>query len=160
MLSIYAPIVERTAISFELEVPSLAEFEERIRRCSAQWVWLVAELHGRVAGYAYGSSHRERAAYRWSTETTAYVSPEFRRQGVATALYRGLLPALAALGYCNAYAGVALPNPASVALHERVGFRCIGTFPAVGHKFNQWHDVQWFHSPLRTDPPPEGRGEV
>jgi phosphinothricin acetyltransferase len=155
MLSIYAPIVQSTAISFESEPPSLAEFEGRVRKYSSGWAWLVCELNGAVVGYAYGSPHRERAAYRWSTETSAYVAPEARRQGVGTLLYQALLPALASKGLCNAYAGIALPNPASVALHVSVGFRSIGTFPAVGRKFGQWHDVGWFHCSLRQLAPGE-----
>jgi L-amino acid N-acyltransferase YncA len=153
MLAIYAPVVELTAISFELAPPSLAEFEQRIEKYAADWGWLVCELDGQLAGYAYGSPHRERAAYRWSTETSAYVAPAARRRGVGASLYRSLLPALAAKGYCNAYAGIALPNPASVALHESVGFRPIGVFPAVGRKFDRWHDVGWFHYALREAPP-------
>lgn len=153
MLDIYAPVVERTAISFELTAPTLSEFVERMRKISAGWVWLVAERDGQVIGYAYGSPHRERAAYRWSTEVTAYVAPAAQRQGIGRQLYGALLPQLADRGLCNAYAGIALPNDASIALHQRVGFRAIGTFPAVGRKFGRWHDVAWFHSALRAEPP-------
>jgi L-amino acid N-acyltransferase YncA len=155
MLAIYEPIVQHTAISFELEPPSPAEFEQRLAKYSADWAWIVGEIDGAVVGYAYGSPHRERAAYRWSTETSAYVAEAARRNGVGAALYRALLPRLAARGYCNAYAGIALPNPASVALHQSVGFRPIGVFPSVGRKFGQWHDVGWFHCPLHAAPPDE-----
>jgi L-amino acid N-acyltransferase YncA len=149
MLAIYAPVVRETAISFENEPPSLDEFAERIRTYSAEWGWLVAEHDGEILGYAYGSAHRARHAYRYSTETSAYVSLAARRQGVGKRLYEALLTALATRGLCNAYAGISLPNPASVALHESAGFRLIGTFPAVGHKFGNWHDVAWFYRPLR-----------
>jgi L-amino acid N-acyltransferase YncA len=152
MLAIYAPIVRETAISFELDPPSLPEFEDRVIKYSKDWVWLVAEVDGNVVGYAYGSSHRERLAYQWSTETSAYVAEAARGSGIGKLLYRALLPALADRGYCNAYAGIALPNEASVALHESVGFRSIGTFPSVGRKFNRWHDVGWFHCNLRSHP--------
>jgi L-amino acid N-acyltransferase YncA len=152
MLAIYAPIVRDTAISFELDPPSLSEFEERVLKYSRDWVWLVAEVDGKVVGYAYGSSHRERPAYQWSTETSAYVAEAARGNGIGTLLYQALLPALAGRGYCNAYAGIALPNKPSVALHESVGFRFIGTFPSVGRKFNRWHDVGWFHCQLRSHP--------
>ncbi len=152
MLAIYAPVVENTAISFELVPPTLDEFSDRIRKYSAKWAWLVAELDGNVVGYVYGSSHRERAAYQWSTETAAYIAPQSRGRGIGKALYKALLPALATKGYCNAYAAIALPNQASVSLHESVGFRSIGTFPAVGRKFDRWHDVGWFHCALRDAP--------
>lgn len=152
MLAIYAPIVERTAISFETAPPSVEEFAGRVRKILERWACLAAEADGRVLGYAYGSSHRERAAYRWSTETSAYVAESARGQGVGAALYRELMPRLAELGFCNAYAGVALPNPASVALHERAGFRPIGVFPKVGRKFGRWHDVAWYHRTLRDRP--------
>jgi L-amino acid N-acyltransferase YncA len=152
MLAIYAPIVRDTAISFELEPPTLAEFEERVRKYAKGWAWLVADIEGELVGYAYGSLHRERLAYQWSTETSAYVAQHARAQGVGKQLYRELLPMLAERGFCNAYAGIALPNDASVALHETVGFRSLGVFPSVGRKFNRWHDVGWFHCKLREQP--------
>jgi L-amino acid N-acyltransferase YncA len=155
MLAIYAPIVRQTAISFELEPPPLSEFQERVRKYSKSWIWLVAEAEGRIIGYAYGSSHRERLAYKWSTETSAYVHPDAQGQGVGKRLYQELLPALANLGYCNAYAGIALPNPGSVALHTSVGFKEVGRFPRAGRKFGKWHDIGWFHCSLREAPPSE-----
>lgn len=153
LLAIYAPFVERTTVSFEASAPTREEFAGRIRRCAAQWAWLLAERDGTVAGYACGSRHREREAYRWSVETSAYVDPRFRRQGVATALYRALFDALAQRGYCNAFAGVALPNDASIGLHRRLGFEPIGVFRRVGHKFGAWRDVAWFQRTLRDEPP-------
>ena len=155
MLAIYLPVVKETAISFELEAPTLQEFEARVAKCARGWAWLVAEQGGRILGYAYGSAHRERAAYQWSTETSAYVHPHARGTGVGKALYQALIPELAAKGYCNAYAGISLPNAASVALHQSVGFCAIGQFPSVGRKFGRWHDVGWFHRRLRADPPSE-----
>jgi L-amino acid N-acyltransferase YncA len=153
MLAIYRHYVEATAISFEEEVPSIEDYAARVGKYVAGWAGVVAEVDGRVTGYAYGSSHRERAAYRWSVETTVYVAPGAQRSGVGRRLYGALLPMLADAGYCNAYAGVALPNDASVALHRAVGFQPIGTLPRVGYKFERWHDVAWFHLPLREQPP-------
>lgn len=152
LLAIYAPYVETTAVSFETELPSVAEFARRIEQALADWAWLVAERDGRCVGYAYGSQHRERAAYRWSAEVTAYVHPDFQRQGIGGALYLRLFDDLAAKGYCNAFAGVTLPNEASVALHRRVGFEPIGVFRNVGWKFERWHDVRWFQRRLRDRP--------
>jgi L-amino acid N-acyltransferase YncA len=134
LLAIYRPFVERTAISSEAVVPTLGEFAIRIGNALAGWSWLVAEHEGQCIGYAYGSSHRERAAYRWSVEVSAYVHPNHLRQGVESALYAKLLPELASKGFCNAYAGVTLPNASSVAMHCRMGFESIGVFRAVGRK--------------------------
>ena len=152
MLAIYAPIVRETAVSFELVPPTQAEFEARIAKYTEGWAWLVAEVDGMLAGYAYGSGHRERPAYRLSTETSVYVAPAAQGRGVGKQLYQALLGCLAERGFCNAYAGIAWPNSASVALHRAVGFCEIGRFPAVGRKFNQWHDMVWFHRPLRVQP--------
>jgi len=153
MLSIYAPIVRDTATSFESEPPSVDEFSKRIQKYGEHWAWLVAERDGELLGYAYGSSHRERAAYRWSTETSVYVAEFARGQGLGRKLYEALLPVLAERGYCNAYAGIAMPNDASLALHRAVGFRDIGVFERVGHKFGRWHNVAWLQKQLRDQPP-------
>lgn len=153
MLAIYAPIVEQTAISFEEVPPSLSEFADRLRKYIEGWRAYVAQEDGKVVGYAYGSAHRERAAYRWSVETTVYVDSVRRRSGVGRALYAELLPALARAGFCNAFAGVALPNEASLGLHRALGFTDIGTFPRVGYKHGAWRDVAWFYKPLREQPP-------
>lgn len=152
-LAIYGPIVQTTAISFEAAVPSVEEFAARIENSLSAWTWLIAEKEGRCIGYAYGHAHRPRAAYQWSVETTIYVSSAHHGQGVGKSLYARLFADLAALGYCNAYAGVAQPNEASMALHRGVGFEYIGTFRAVGRKFERWHDVAWFQRKLRETPP-------
>lgn len=154
LLAIYAPFVEHTVVSFETSVPPVDEFAARVRMYAAQWAWLVAERDGRCIGYAYGSPHRERAAYRWSTETSAYVDASAQRAGVGKALYLALFDALIAGGYCNAYAGITLPNEASMALHRSVGFEPVGVFRSIGYKFGAWHDVAWAQRRLRDGPPP------
>lgn len=154
LLAIYAPYVEHSVVSFETKVPDVDEFAGRVRKFAAQWAWLVAERDGRMVGYAYGSPHRERAAYRWSAETSAYVDASAQRQGVGKALYLALFEVLAARGYCQAFAGMTLPNDASVALHRSVGFEPIGVFRAIGYKFGAWHDVAWAQRRLRDGPPP------
>lgn len=151
LLAIYAPFVTDTAVSFETEVPTLDEFERRITKALSRWQWLVAEADGRCIGYAYGSMHRERPAYQWSTEVSAYVHPQHHRRGVAGALYRQLFSDLAALGHAQAFAGITQPNEASVALHRAMGFQPIGVFRSVGRKFDRWHDVAWFQRPLRLE---------
>jgi L-amino acid N-acyltransferase YncA len=155
LLAIYRPFVEASAVSFEVVAPTVEEFATRIRKALAGWQWLVAERDGHSIGYAYGSSHRERAAYRFSVEVSAYVDPTHQRQGVGRLLYTKLFTDLAERGYCNAYAGVTLPNAASIALHRGVGFEFIGTFRAAGRKFGAWHDVAWFQRRLRALPPCE-----
>ena len=155
VVSIYAPYIEETAISFEDTVPTVADMAARIAKSRSRWEWLVAELDDAVVGYAYGTAHRERAAYRWSVEVSAYVRSDHHRQGIGRALYEALFVALADKGFCNAFAGIALPNDASVKLHTSVGFEPIGTFRSIGWKFGQWHDVAWFQRQLRPGPPVE-----
>jgi phosphinothricin acetyltransferase len=153
LLEIYRPFVERSAVSFELQPPTLDEFAARMQKTLTGWAWLVAEHEGRCVGYAYGSAHRERAAYRWSVETSAYVDERHRRRGIARQLYAELFDRLRARGFCNALAIITLPNEPSVALHRSVGFEPIGVFKAVGRKFGKWHDVAWFQRLLRDSPP-------
>ena len=153
LLALYRPIVLETAISFEIDPPSVQEFRRRIEATIARWVWLVAEVDSRPVGYAYAGSHRARAAYRWSVETSICVGAEYRGRGHGTALYEALLDAAATRGYCNAYAAIALPNDASIRLHRRVGFEHVGVFRNVGRKFGRWHDVSWWQRKLRDEPP-------
>jgi L-amino acid N-acyltransferase YncA len=146
---IYRPYVETTAVSFELEVPSIEEFQRRISAAVEGWSWLVADVDGLPVGYAYGSDHRAREAYRSSVETSAYVHEDYRRQGIGRALYAQLLNELRERGFGSAFAGITLPNDASVGFHESLGFQSIGVFPRVGRKFGAWHDVAWFYRPLQ-----------
>ena len=142
--AIYAPIVERTAISFEDAPPAAAEMARRIVRTLEAYPYLVAAREGQLLGYAYAGPHRVRPAYRHSVDVTAYVAEAARRQGVGKALYGALLAALADAGYHAAFAGIALPNPASESLHKAVGFELVGTYREVGFKFGRWHDVAWW----------------
>ena len=159
LLAIYAPFVERTTVSFEAVPPTVDEFAARIAKNLKGWQYLVAERDGRVAGYAYGSMHRERAAYRFSAEVSAYLDPAYHRQGIGRALYLRLFDDLAAKGYCNAFAGITLPNDASVGLHKAVGFEPIGVFRNIGWKYGRWHDVAWLQRKLRDAPLPEEAGQ-
>lgn len=151
--AIYAPVVRETAISFELEPPDSAEMRRRIERVVQRWPWLVMEVDEELAGYVYAGQHRERAAYQWSADVTAYVAPRFRRAGVGRALYTRLLELLARQGFHNAYAAITLPNPGSVALHEAVGFRQFAVYRRVGYKLGAWHDVGWWEQVLRPHEP-------
>ncbi len=157
MLAIYTPVVLETAISFEIEPPSLDEFKTRIRSTLARTPWLVCEIDGDVAGYAYAGALRTREAYQWSVEITVYVHADYRRLGVGSAVYTSLFDCLRLQGFMNAYGGIALPNPGSVGLHESMGFFHIGTYRNVGYKFGAWHDVGWWQLELThpdTEPSP------
>jgi len=147
--AIYAPIVRDTAISFEVDPPSIEEMSRRIASTLPRFPWLVCADRERIEGYVYAGQHRERAAYRWSVDVTAYVHPDARRSGVGHALYTALLAMLFVQGYHRAYAGITLPNAASVGLHESQGFTAIGVYPAVGWKLGDWHDVGWWQRTLR-----------
>ncbi|MBI5719282.1 MAG: N-acetyltransferase family protein [Burkholderiales bacterium] len=155
--AIYAPIVLHTPISFEVEPPTVAEMERRITGTLARFPWFVGEDDaGRVNGYVYASAHQERAAYRWAVNVTAYVREDCRGQKVGQRLYRRLLEELGALGYRQACAGITLPNDASVALHESVGFKLVGVYRSIGFKFGAWRDVGWWQCELQ---PAGGAGE-
>jgi L-amino acid N-acyltransferase YncA len=158
--AIYAPNVTDTVISFELEPPSADEMRRRIEGTLRRFPWLVCERRGRVLGYAYAGAHGSRAAYRWSVDVSVYVREEAHRTGVGRALYTSLFAVLKLQGFYNAYAGATLPNPASVGLHEAMGFRPVGVYHGVGYKMGAWHDVRWWHLQLRErdadpDPPAE-----
>lgn len=145
--AIYAPIVAATAISFEETPPTAAEVRARIAASAATWPWLVAD-DGALLGYAYASRHRVRDAYRWSVDVSAYVHERARGRGVGRALYDRLLTLLAAQGFHRAYAGVALPNDPSIALHRAAGFEQIAVYHEVGYKHGAWHDVAWLERAL------------
>ncbi len=153
MLAIYRPFVTDAAVSFELEPPSVAEFEARIGAAQGRWAWLAAERDGTVAGYAYAGQYKTRAAYDWSVETAVYVHEGRRGQGVGRELYSRLFTVLAEKGFCTAYAGITLPNDTSIRLHEALGFTLIGVFRRAGWKFGRWHDVSWWQRELRDRPP-------
>ena len=117
---------------------------QRIAGNGASHAWLVAEVDGAVAGYAYGSPHRSRGAYASSCDVAVYVDPAHSRQGIGRALYAELLPLLARKGFHAAFAGIALPNDASVGLHETMGFAPVGVYREVGWKMDGWRDVGWW----------------
>jgi L-amino acid N-acyltransferase YncA len=148
--SIYGPIIEATAVSFELDVPSEAEMAARIVERQPAYPWLVAEDAGSITGYAYAGRFSARAAYDWSVETSVYLAETARGRGVGSVWYKTLFRVLAAQGYRRAMAGIALPNPASVALHERTGFTLIGVYKSVGWKLGAWHDVGWWQRSVGT----------
>ncbi len=140
---IYAGIVTATTISFEESPPDVDEIRRRMLT-APRLPWLVADRGGQVAGYAYASAHRQRAAYRWSADCSVYVDAAHRSQGIGRSLYERLIAEVRALGYVSLFAGIALPNPGSVGLHEALGFTPIGVFRRTGYKHGRWHDVGWW----------------
>jgi L-amino acid N-acyltransferase YncA len=155
---IYAPHVQSSATSFEEQPPGAEEVAERIARISATHPWLVAERGEEVVGYAYACPHRERPAYRWAVDVSAYVAEGHRGEGVGRDLYEALVERLRRQRFRIACAGITLPNGASVALHERLGFVPVGVYRGIGWKAGAWRDVGWWQldlSPRSAQPPTE-----
>ncbi len=153
--AIYAPHVRDSAVSFETDPPSADEVAQRIETTLQRFPWLVCVDGSEVIGYAYAGAHRQRVAFQWSVEVSVYVKDGHHRQGVGKALYTSLFACLRVLGYYNAYAVIALPNDASVALHESLGFRHVGTLTDVGYKMGKWHTVGYWELGLRDRSAPE-----
>lgn len=141
---IYAPFVSDSRVSFEDVPPTVDEMAARIMDYGASHGWWIAEIDGRIAGYAYGSPHRTRGAYRTSCDVAVYVDRAYGRRGVGRALYGALLPQLTDKGFHAAFAGIALPNDASIALHKACGFAPVGVYHEVGWKLGGWRDVSWW----------------
>lgn len=158
--AIYAPHVEGSAVSFEEQAPDAEEMRRRIEHYGTGHAWLVAERGGQVVGYAYATAFNERPAYRWSAGVSVYVADGERGRGVGRALYEALFERLRERGFRKACAGITLPNEASVALHESLGFQQVGTNPEIGWKNGAWRDVGWWQlelAPAGDGPPPELR---
>ena len=156
--AIYRPSVEDGLASFEEIPPGSVEMGMRMRQTLARTPWLAAEDDdGAVVGYAYAGPHHQRPGYRWAVNISVYVDEAARGHGIGRRLYHELLRILRRQEFVNVYAGITLPNPASVALHEAIGMRRIGVYERVGFKLGAWHDVAWYGLRL-TDPhgvPPE-----
>ena len=136
LVRIYAPYVEKTAITFEYQVPTIEEFEGRIEKILQRFPYLVAEVDGQVL------------AYDWAVEVSVYVDQDRRGQGLGSRLYEALESELEARGYLRFLACIALPNPASIALHEKRGYVKVAHFPKIGYKFDQWHDIVWMQKTI------------
>lgn len=152
-VAIYAPHVESGATSFEEKPPNAARFAERIVDLATTYPWLVAEQEGEVVGYAYACPHRARPAYRWAVEVSVYVAADQHGRGHGRALYGELFERLRRQRFQIACAGITLPNEASVALHESLGFVAVGVYRRIGWKDGEWRDVGWWQLEL------EGTGE-
>ena len=145
ILTIYGPIVREGYASFEGAPPSETEMAGRIQQTLDRYPWIVWDDHNRILGYAYAGAHRSREGYRWAVEVSVYVHPDVHRRGIGRALYIVLFNLLAAQGIVNAYAGIALPNEASVRLHETLGFRQVALYTQIGFKAGAWRDTGWWH---------------
>ena len=155
MLAIYAPFVEHTAVSFEYDVPTEAEFARRLEEHQAAFPWLVCEENGRVMGYAYAGRAFERAAYGWNAEISCYLAPELRGRGVGRRLYARIEEILTRPGYYKLFAVVTSANAPSVAFHRALGFRDAACFRNVGYKQGGWYDVLWLEKTLCDRPEPQ-----
>jgi L-amino acid N-acyltransferase YncA len=154
-VAIYSPFVETGATSFEEDPPEEARFAERIADLAKTYPWLVAERDGEVVGFSYACPHRYRPAYRWAVEVSVYVVAAEHRRGTGRALYLELIERLCKQRFHVACAGITLPNDASVALHESLGFAPVGVYRRIGWKDGAWRDVGWWQ--LELQPPGEGR---
>ena len=147
--AIYNHYVETTTITFEEQAVEVDEMARRIDDVSARLPWYVFERDGSVIGYAYATPWRARSAYRFSVESTVYVSPDFPKQGIGSRLYSALIDDLRSRDIQVILGGIAQPNTASVRLHEGLGFEKVAHFKRVGRKFGQWVDVGYWELQLR-----------
>ena len=146
--AIYNHYVNTTTISFEEQAVTVDEMARRIGEVQARLPWYVFEREGAVLAYSYATPWRVRSAYRFSVESSVYVAPDQARQGLGAQLYRTLIEDLRARGLQVAIGGIAQPNPASVGLHEALGFRKVAHFSRVGCKFGRWVDVGYWELQL------------
>jgi phosphinothricin acetyltransferase len=151
--AIYAPFCEGSAVSFEQVAPTADEMAQRIATVIAHRPWIVLEDNGAVVGYAYAGPHNERWAYRWSVNTAIYITHTHQRRGAGRALYAALFDLLRGLGHYKAVAGITLPNPASIGLHEAMGFELVGVYRDIGYKLGAWRDVAWYQASIQPVPP-------
>ncbi len=155
ILEIYAPFILDTAVTFEETIPDEESFWERILGIMAELPFLVCEIEGKIAGYAYASGYRSRASYRWTKEVSVYIHPEFQRKRVAHALYTSLNEMVRYQGIADLLAIITMPNEPSVSFHEYFGYRKCAEFSKIGYKMGQWQNVGWFELFLQdeTQPP-------
>ncbi|MFV0395004.1 MAG: GNAT family N-acetyltransferase [Coprobacillaceae bacterium] len=153
ILDIYAYYVENSVFTFEYDVPTIEEFTKRIENTTRKYPYIVAKEDNTIVGYAYASGYRARAAYQWGVELSIYLNPKIQHQGIGTKLYSVLLNMLKELGYFRAYACITIPNPTSIAFHQKFNFKEIGVFHKCGYKHEQWLDVIWLELNLQDGEP-------
>ena len=153
ILAVYAPYIRETAVTFETEVPAPDAFTARVAGICADFPYLVLEVDGELAGYAYAHRQAERAAYAWNAELSIYLAGKWCGKGLGAPLYRLLESLLAMQGYVNLYGVITASNAGSIRLHEKLGYRQTGLHEKTGWKFGQWHDVAWLHKRVREGEP-------
>ena len=153
ILAVYAPYIRETAVTFETEVPAPDAFTARVAGICADFPYLVLEVDGELAGYAYAHRQAERAAYAWNAELSIYLAGKWRGKGLGAPLYRLLERLLTMQGYVNLYGVITASNAGSIRLHEKLGYRQTGLHEKTGWKFGQWHDVAWLHKRVREGEP-------
>jgi phosphinothricin acetyltransferase len=149
-LEIYSPFITHSAVSFELDVPTLSEFQQRVSQITRKYPWLVAIENNEVLGYAYASNYRDRLAYQWNVEVSVYVHADQKQKKIGQTLYTELLRLLQLQGFCKAFAVIAIPNEASVKFHAHMGFKEFALYEKVGFKVGKWHDVLWMQYELNA----------
>lgn len=157
IIGIYGPVILASATSFEISLPSCEEMQERIQACLQKYPWIICVIDGKLAGYVYGSKHRDREAYQWTCECSVYIHDAYKGKGIGKKLYRLLFRLLKIQQFRNVYAGITLPNEASILLHEKCGFEHFATYENVGYKFGDWHSVGWWKLEVNEydpEPPP------
>ena len=159
LLEIYAPYVRDTAVTFEYDAPSAAEFRDRIRNTLKKYPYLAAEKSGKIIGYAYAGGFHARAAYDWAVETSIYIDRNYHGQGLGRRLYLALEDALKRQHIINMNACIAYTKDedshlthGSVKFHERMGYSIVGHFSECGYKFGKWYDIVWMEKHLGPHP--------
>lgn len=150
ILKIYEPYILNTVITFEYDRIPLEDFKERMRNIMSKFPWLVCTIDDKVVGYAYCSTHLIRAAYAWDCEFSIYISEEYHRKGIATALSKALFQIVKKQGYYNVYSLICVPNINSISLHKKLEFKEIGTYYNTAYKFGQWRDVMIMEKTLQV----------
>ena len=155
LVEIYAPYIERTAVSYEYKVPTVEEFETRIRKISAKYPYLVCEKDGRIVGYVYAGQYSPREAYSWTVTTSIYLDENCRRQGIGNALYTELEKRLKERGIVNLLAGIAYAEEEdeylthdSIKFHTKEGYKKVARLESVGKKFDRWYDLVWMQKKI------------
>lgn len=149
VLNIYAPFIRHTVITFEEEVPTVAEFTERVENYRQLYPWLIAEVNGEIAGYAYASKYRERIAYQWVAECSIYMHSNYKGKGIAKKLYSALFDILKLQDIYRLYAVIGIPHEESTRFHEKMGFQYFATYKHTGYKLGQWRDTGWYEYILK-----------
>lgn len=148
ILEIYKYYIENTAITFEYDVPTFVEFEERIKNTLLEYPYIVCEYKNEILGYAYAHKVWMRAAYQWDAELSVYIDKDYTGNGLGKKLYKILIEILKLQNVVNVYGCVTYPNEKSDKLHESFGFKKVGIFENSGYKFGKWIGVTWFHKAI------------